>query len=193
MFTVTIQSCLFEGIPDNRKYPIYLSVGRKNIFPANRVSHKIRAFIKKCSHNFTLFRRVQVFGPLRSLLSFRLTEFPQDRKGYKWNFATWKTINNHARMYTAAGNSIIYSSCILKTNFLCILRYFPLWTDGNSSICKIKSPNVCWSIQIYRHSPGQSSELIFQTFGNPKHNSNHLGPYNDLFFKISIIYNLQGS
>ena len=72
----------------------------------------------------------------------------------------------------------------LKTNFLYIFRYFPLWTDGHSSICKIKSPNFCWSIQIYRHSPGQSSELIFQTFGNPEHHSNHSGPYNDLFFKI---------
>ena len=44
---------------------------------------------------------VQVFGPLPSLLTFRLTEFPPKREGYKkLNFTTGKTIKNHARIYT---------------------------------------------------------------------------------------------
>ena len=41
------------------------------------LSHKIRAFLKKHS------TMVQVFGPLPSLLAFRLTELPRNREGYK--------------------------------------------------------------------------------------------------------------
>ena len=63
---------------------------------------KYKLFLKKhVLHHFTLFRRVHVFGPLPSMLAFRLTEFPQNREGYKKVIlATGKTITNHGRKYT---------------------------------------------------------------------------------------------
>ena len=45
---------------------------------------KYKLFYKKnILHHFTQFQTVQVFGPLPPLLAFRLTEFPQNREGYK--------------------------------------------------------------------------------------------------------------
>ena len=50
----------------------------------NCLSHNIQDFQKIIIlHHFTQFRRVQMFGPLPSLLAFRLTKFPQNMEGYK--------------------------------------------------------------------------------------------------------------